>query len=199
MRFYAESPLRAAAQALVDLLALVWAGIVAWGAKYLHDTLLEWQTLGQDLVQAGQELEGTFSEAAGTAKNLPFVGDALAGGLGKGSDAGRLLSAAGYSQIEAVGYGAVLVPGLIAVVALMPSLWWLARRLRYAKAAGQAMVMRANAPDLLALHALTGRSYRRLKRISANPAAAWRNGDQKTIEGLATIQLSSLGLKPGQW
>lgn len=98
--------------------------------------------------------------------------------------------------LEAVGLAATGVAVVIVAFSLIPVLAvWLPRRIRYARAAGQAVAMRAQGTDLLALRALTELPHRRLKRIGTEPASAWRAGDAEAIAQLAGMRLASLGLR----
>jgi hypothetical protein len=196
MRLYAERPVRAAGQVLCDLGALVWAGAWVWLASVVHASILEWQAPGRRLVEAGGGLQRTFGDAARAAGGVPFVGGDLAGVLGGGTTAGDVLVDAGRGQIEVVGYGATACAVGIVILALVPLLCvWLPLRIRYARAAGTAVTMRAEAADLLALRALNVVPYRRLKKVSADPAAAWRAGDREVIDRLVALQLRGLGLR----
>ena len=80
--------------------------------------------------------------------------------------------------------------------ALPVVLVWLTLRLRYARAARSAIVLRRVNTDLLALHAMTRLPARQLLAISPNPAAAWRREDQAVVRQLAALELTSLGLHP---
>lgn len=102
MRFYAERPLRAAAQLSADLLVLAWVVgvlIVARGAYDLVGTL---QEPARALADAGGAVAHTFASAAETAKGVPFVGGDLARALGTGTDAGTTLASAGSDQVPAI-------------------------------------------------------------------------------------------------
>lgn len=196
MRFYAERPIRLAAQVLFDALAIAWVAGFCWLAGLAKSAVLELQAPGHRMIEAGGELRSTFADAAGTASGVPFVGDDLAGALGRGGSAGDVLVDAGVRLLEAVGLAATGVAVVIVAFSLIPVLAvWLPRRIRYARAAGQAVAMRARGVDLLALRALTELPHRRLKRIGTEPAAAWRAGDAEVIAQLAGMRLASLGLR----
>lgn len=197
MRIYAEKPLRAVLQVLVDLLAVVWvvaAVQVATGTQHL---VLQWKAPGQQIIDAGTQLRNTFLSASSTASGIPFVGNDFAGVLGQGTVSGDVLGQVGRGEMQAVEYLSGGVAVTIVVVALIPVLSvWLPRRLRYARRATRAVSMRAHAPDLLALRALNELPYRRLKRVAADPSAAWRGEDRGAIAQLANLQLTRHGLRP---
>lgn len=197
MRVYAEKPLRAVVQVLIDLVIVAWVVAAVRLATSAHTAILRWKEPGRNMIDAGGRLENTFVDAAGTADALPFVGGDLSRILQRGTVSGDVLAEVGRRQVEAVGYLATAVPVIIVLLALIPVLAvWLPRRLRYARAAGVAVRMRADAGDLLALRALNDVPYRRLRRIAADPAAAWRQGDPEVIDALADTRLAKLGLRP---
>ncbi|SFS70952.1 hypothetical protein [Saccharopolyspora flava] len=196
MRFYAERPTRLAGQLLSDLLAIGWVAGFWWLADLARSAVLELQASGHRMIEAGGGLRTTFTDAARTASEVPFVGDDLAGALGRGTAAGDVLVDAGGRLMEVIDLAAGGVFAVIVVLALIPVLAvWLPRRIRYARAAGQAVAMRAQGPDLLALRALTELPHRRLRRVGREPAAAWREGDAEVIAQLAGMRLASLGLR----
>lgn len=196
MRFYAERPIRVAGQLLFDLIAIAWVAGFVWLADLAKSAVLELQAPGNRMIEAGGGLRNTFTEAARTASGVPFVGDDLAGALVRGGSAGDVLVDAGARLLEVIGLAATGVAVVIVAASLIPVLAvWLPRRIRYAIAAGQAVAMRADGPDLLALRALTELPHRRLKRLGTEPAAAWRDGDAEVISQLAGMRLASLGLR----
>jgi hypothetical protein len=197
MRVYAEKPLRAVLQVLIDLLAVVWvvaAVQVATGAQTL---VLGWKGPGQQIIDAGGQLRDTFVSASETASGIPFVGGDFANVLGRGTVSGTVLTQVGQGEIQAVDYLSGGVAVAIVVVALIPVLsLWLPGRVRYARRATRAVSMRNHAADLLALRALNELPYRRLKRVAADPSAAWRAEDREVIHELANLQLAKHGLRP---
>lgn len=196
MRLYAERPIRLAGQVLCDALAIAWVAGFCRLAGLAKSAVLELQAPGHRMIESGGELRSTFTDAAGTASGVPFVGDDLAAALGRGGSAGDVLIDAGVRLLEAVELAATGVAVVIVAFSLIPVLAvWLPRRIRYARAAGQAVAMRAQGADLLALRALTELPHRRLKRVGTEPAAAWRAGDAEIIAQLAGMRLASLGLR----
>ena len=73
---------------------------------------------------------------------------------------------------------------------------WVLVRLRYARRARSAVVIRQHGIDLLALRALAHQPAGKLLAASGDPAAAWRFGDPGTLYRLAVLELRSLGLGP---
>lgn len=197
MRFYAERPGRLALQVVADVLAVAWVVGWVWLALEAREQVLRLQGPGEQLIEAGGDVSRTFSRAADTAGRVPFVGDDLAGALGGGTGAGRAISDAGRSQVEAATQLALGAAVAIVVLTVIPVLlFWLPARVRYARAAAAAAALRTSDTDLLALRALAALPPRRLLRVTADPARAWRDGDAEVVDRLASLQLAELGLRP---
>jgi len=197
MRFYAERPARAARQLLADVLVIAWVWLVVTIAKAGRSLIAQLQGPADALTSAGQSVRDTFAGAAKTASHIPLVGEDLAKALGLGTGAGESLAAAGQRQeqiLDTVGLWAAIA--IVAFAAVPVVLLWLYVRLRYARAAGSAVVARARDVDLLALRALTHRPTRQLLRVSGDPAGAWRRDDPGVVNDLAALELRALGLRP---
>jgi hypothetical protein len=196
MRFYAERPLRAALQLLADVLAIGWLVLCVLVALTAQEIVLRLQDPARTLAGAGDAIRGAFDDAARTAQEVPFVGDDLALALGAGTGAGESLAAAGREQMETIAALALgTAIGIVLIGALPVLLAWLPLRVRYARAAGSAIAMRAVDTDLLALRAMTRRPVRRLLAVCPDPAGAWRRDDRDAVRGLAVLELRSLGLR----
>jgi hypothetical protein len=196
MRLYAERPLRLTGQVLFDLAAIAWIYLAYRLATGSQAAVLELRFPGYRMIAAGGQLGGTFTDAARTAAEVPFVGDRLAGALGRGTAAGEVLTDSGHHLLSIVELSASAIAFAVAVLALIPLLAvWLPRRIRYARAASRAAAMREHAVDVLALHALAELPYRKLKTASTDPAADWRAGDTGAITRLAALRLAALGLR----
>lgn len=197
MRIYAERPGRLSLQVVADLLVVAWVGGWVWLALEAREQVLKLQGSGAQLIEAGGDVSGTFNRAAGVASEVPFVGDELAGALGQGNRAGQVITAAGQSQMEAVAQLALGTAVAIVALAVIPVLAvWLFARVRYARVAAAAVAARSSDRDLLALRALVGLPPRRLLRVCADPARAWRHSDTEVVDQLASLQLAKLGLRP---
>jgi hypothetical protein len=193
MRIYAQRPGRVVLQVLADVAMLVWVVLVVELARGVRAAVLTLQTPAQRLTGAGDSISGAFADAAHTASGVPFVGDDLARALGPGTAAGTSLASSGRdlsTAVDAAGLGvatAIVLVGVLPVVTV-----WLVLRVRWILAARSA---RRAGPDLLALHALTRRSPAALRRVSNDPAAAWRHGDPAAVTALAALELAALGLR----
>ncbi|WP_300018158.1 hypothetical protein [Pseudonocardia sp.] len=196
MRPYAERPLRVLRQLLADALVVGWVWFVvsvALAVKALIDGL---QGPAMTLTAAGEAVRGAFTDAANTARGVPFVGEDLARALGTGTGAGESLAAAGRDQVATVATAATgTAIGLVVLAAVPVVLVWLAVRVRWIRMAASARAVRDVDTDLLALRAMTRRPVRRLLAVSPDPAAAWRRDDRATMHRLAALELASLGLR----
>jgi hypothetical protein len=196
MRFYAERPGRVALQVLADLLVIGWVVLVVDIALAAQEVLLRLQGPGEALVDAGGAIRGSFDGAARTAREVPFIGDALATALGGGVAAGDRLAAAGQQQVDTVAAVALgNAVGIVVLGAVPVVLVWAVLRVNYARAAGGAIAARGRDADLLALRALSRRPVRRLLRVGPDPAGAWRAGNREAVARLAALELASLGLR----
>lgn len=196
MRVYAEKPLRAVLQMLADLFAVAWVVVAVQVATGTQNLILGWKAPGQQIIDAGAQLRNTFVSASDAASGIPFVGNEFARVLGQGTVSGDVLAQVGQGEMQAVEYLSGGVAVTIVLIALIPVLsLWLPRRVRFARRATRAVSMRTHAPDLLALRALNELPYRRLKRISADPSAAWRGENREAIAQLANLQLAKHGLR----
>jgi hypothetical protein len=196
MRPYAERPLRALTQLVADALVVLWVVLVvqvALAAKALIDGL---QGPAMTLTAAGEAVRGAFTDAANTARGVPFVGEDLARALGTGTGAGESLATAGRDQVAAVATASTgTAIGIVVLAAVPVVLVWLALRVRWIRMAASARAVRAVDTDLLALRAITRRPVRRLLAVSPDPAAAWRRDDREVVHRLAALELAALGLR----
>jgi hypothetical protein len=199
MRFYAERPVRATAQLVADVLAILWIVLSVEVGTFAHDLIARLETPAQAIANAGDAIRDTFDGAARTAAGVPLVGDGLASALGAGTGAGASLASAGRGQIDTIttaGTGAGIA---IAVLGALPVLLvWLPLRVRYVLAVRSAIAMRDVDTDLLALRAMTRLPVRKLLAVSPDPAAGWRRDDTEVVAGLAALELRSLGLRPSR-
>jgi len=195
MRFYAERPLRLARQLLADVLVVAWVVLCIAVARESYETTLRLQAPGEEMAQAGVQMQMAFDDAADTAGRIPLIGEDLARALGAGSQAGASLTATGQEQIAALESVARGTAASVVLVGAGPVLLlWLWLRISYARAARSAVIIRRSDTDLLALRALTHVSVRQLTGAAPDPATAWRQGDRGAIHRLAELELRSLGL-----
>jgi hypothetical protein len=199
MKLYAESPARRGRQILTDLLVVAWVWLWVWLAVKLYHLVEKLAVPGQKMQSAGDGISGNLSDASGKVKKVPGVGDDLAAPFNKAADAARSLSDAGREQQSIVHDMAWVLALLLLMVPIALVLFvWLPIRLRFITRATAASRIRGGAggADLLALRALANQPLRRLTRVSDDPVAAWRSGDQRVVTDLAALELRRLGLRP---
>lgn len=188
MKLYAETPVRFVRQFAADVAAAAFLLLAVWVALEVREGVLLLRAPGEGLTSAGEAIGGAFGSAADTARDVPLVGDDLAGALGTGTRAGAGLADAGRWQVEAVTTLAFwLTVALIAVPTLAVALTWLPRRVRFAREATAAARLRDQGPDgrdLLATRALLTQPLSRLVRL-----------DWHDREALSDSELRRLGLK----
>jgi hypothetical protein len=197
MKPYAEISARRTRQIVVDLVALCWLIVFIVLAKLTVNQIELLRAPTATLSRTGGSIAQMFGEGASLAEQIPFIGGGLASALQQGQAAGNSLAEVAAQQSEAVsglsGGGALLVilVGVLPLVVL-----WLPVRLHYARAAGEAVLNRADAGgrELLALHALQQAPARQLREITDNPVAGWRRGDAEVVNQLARLRLTQLGL-----
>jgi len=195
---YAARPGRALAQAVADILVLLWIGVWFVIGKAVHTALTAFAEVGRKVEGGANGIAGNLDSAGNSAGKIPLVGDTVKSPLQAAGGAARELAGAGHgldqraTTLAIVLALAVAVPPVLAVV--VP---WLLLRLRFARRAGAATAL-ARTPGgdrLLALRALTSAPLARLSAIGDDPVEGWRTGDPETIRRLAALELRSVGLK----
>lgn len=196
---YAERPIRRGAQVLADLLVVGWT--VGWIilARAVHTLVTRLDTPGRLMQRAGDGMTARAEDAANGVSHLPLVGGTLHDVFHRLGGTGRDLADAGYAQasfsdrLALVLALALAVPPILGVLAV-----WLHRRVRWSRAARAARQLRDadGGVDLLALRALVNRPLPALRRVSADPLAAWRANDAAVTARLAGLELRGLGLRP---
>lgn len=194
---YAETgPLRLRQQAL-DVAVLVWSWLCVELGQRVHGLVLQLQEPGRQLEGAGARLAEGLGDAADRVDGAPLVGDRLRGPLDAAAEASRSVADAGTAGQDTVGTLALV---LALVVALVPLLLvvalWLPGRVRWAREAGAARLLRGDV-ELLALRAATSLPLSRLATLGPEPVARWRRGEPGAAEALAALELRQLGLRPG--
>lgn len=199
MTFYADHPTRRTLQMLADLVAVLVVAGAVWLATEVHRQILLLRAPGDRLIDAGGGLRDTFTSAADNADDIPLVGDALAGALRGGADAGGKLTEAGSWQVDAVEHLALwMAVVLIAVPTLFLLVTWLPLRWRFARRATAAVRLRRLGPDgldLLALRALVADRIPPSAVAGRLTAAGWRERDPAVTSELAGWELRRLGLR----
>jgi len=192
-------PPRRTRQILIDLATLAWLVVWIWLADKLYNLVEKLAVPGQKMASAGDGLAGNLSDAGGKVDNIPGVGGALASPFNKAANSAKSLADAGREQQSIVHDMAWVLALLLLLVPVAVVLFvWLPSRLRWILRASAASKLRAGqgGADLLALRALANQPLRKLTKVDVDPVAAWRRGDQTTVDELARLELKGLGLRP---
>jgi hypothetical protein len=200
MKIYAELPTVRTRQLLDDIAVVAWLGGAAWVASRLHATVDSFAAAGKRVEDTGRTLSGQLADASEKADNVPGIGDSLARPFDGAAGAADAVTRAGTSYQETVHTLATTVQVLVVAVAVVIVLaGWLPRRLRWARAASTGARLRADPAgrDLLALRALSTRTLEELRAVSPDPAGGWRRGEPETVAALVSLELRSVGLRPG--
>ncbi|MEJ3746585.1 hypothetical protein WEI85_27995 [Actinomycetes bacterium KLBMP 9797] len=198
MKIYADRVPTAIRQLITDLLVVAWVYVSIRAALWVHDLVEKLAVPGQKLEGAGNGIADNLADVSGKIGRVPVVGDDLTSPFEKAAGAARSLSGVGQQQQDvvndlalAIAVGLLIFPlGLVLFV-------WLPLRLRWMRRAGAAAALRSASAgrDLLALRALANQPLRKLNRIDPDVVQAWRRGDESTVEALAALELSALGLR----
>lgn len=205
MNLYAAAPGRAAGQILGDLLFLGWIAAWAWAATIARDGVRQLAGPGRATMDVADGMSGQLRDVESRIAGVPLVGDDLTApfrGLAEQADS---LGAAGASLVQtvetlalAVGLAVLLIPVLLVAVVYLP---FRIRFVRRASAAARAVRTFSKGPgaevatELFALRALANQPVAKLAKISADPIAAWRTGDEEVTRKLANLELRSLGVR----
>jgi hypothetical protein len=196
VKLYAELPARRLRQVLLDVLVLALLALCVWAGREVYDTVGLLAGPGRSIEQAGSGFAGSLDRAGDRIDDLPGIGDGLRAPFDAVAGAGRQLEEAGRAQQEVVARVALVIALAVAgLPALLLLVGWLPRRLRWMRDAGDALRLRGDDPDDLALfawRAVARRPLGELRRAVADPGAALRRGD---YEALAALELRALGLR----
>lgn len=178
---------------------IAWVVFWIYAATRVYDTVLKLAVPGQKLEGAGAGMASGLADAGNRVGGLPAVGDALSAPFDKAAGAAEALADAGRAQQEAVQNLALTLVVLLLVVPFSLVVFvWLPLRLQWIRRATHASRLRRmqGGRDLLALRALSNQPLRRLTRLHVDAARAWREGDERTMNALAALELRTLGLEP---
>lgn len=199
MKLYAEIPSRLLRQLVTDALFVVWLVAWVWIGGVIHDGTLALAAPGEQVESSAGSLADSMAEAADVLGGTPVVGDEAALPFEKAADAAGTLAEAGRSEVEAVealalwlGVSIALIPILVVTAFYLPG------RIRFVReaTAGQRFIDSSADEDLFALRAMAHQPMHVLARISDEPVAAWRRGDDEVVRALAALEMRSVGLRP---
>lgn len=199
MKIYADAPGRRARQMLGDLLLVLWVAFWVRLALVVRDATLALAAPGEQIEAGAAGLASRLRDAGSAVGDVPLVGDQARAPFDGAGDAADRIAAAGAAQVEAVQTLAFwlslcvgAVPILVVAAVWLPLRWWFIRE----ATAGQRFVDASADLDLFALRAMSNQPMRRLARISQDPVRAWREGDDRVVRELATLELRDAGLAP---
>ncbi|MFD2093684.1 hypothetical protein [Blastococcus deserti] len=199
MQLYAQHPVQRTRQLAADVGVLAWVLLWVLVARTVHAAVLVLAEPGRAVEDLGSSVAGNMTDAAGTAEDVPLVGDELAVPFDALADAGGSVTGAGQAAQDAV---ATLATVLAVVLVVLPVGWvlsrWLPWRLRWVREASAARALLRAAPDLhvLAARALATAPLPRLAALPAGTGAGWHAGDPAAVRALADVELRRLGLRP---
>lgn len=183
-----------------DLLAV---GLVWWAVRlngWIDEQISKLAAPGTSLQEAGNGFSGGLSSAGKRVSRIPGVGDDLREPFDRAAGAGDQVAEAGQALHDTVERIALVCGLIAATVPLLIVLWWLRRRLRWAREASAARRLVRGGADasFFALRALAHQPLseviRVARRLEVDPGEAWRRGDQEAVATLAKLELTRLGL-----
>jgi hypothetical protein len=201
VKIYADRAPIAIRQFVTDLLVVAWVYASIRAAMWVHDLIEKLAVPGQKLESAGTGIADNLADVGGKIGRVPVVGDELTSPFRNAAGAARSVAGVGQQQQDVVADLALALAVALLVFLLGLVLFvWLPLRVRFIRRAGDAVALRASPAgrDLLALRALANRPLRELTRIHPDVAEGWRRGDDSTVDALAALELSSLGLRPAR-
>jgi hypothetical protein len=198
MKIYADTPGRRAAQIAADALFLIWLVAWVWVGHVIHDGTMALAEPGRQTTSAATGLSSGLTDAGDYLRDVPIVGDDVAGPFDQASGAADSMAEAGRDEVRAIerlafwlGLSIAAIPILVVSAFFLPLRWRFARR----ATAGTRFIDAAEDLDLFALRALTRQPMHVLARVSDDPAGAWRDRDPEVVRELARFELRSSGLK----
>ena len=198
MKIYADTPARRTAQIVADVLFVVWLVAWVWVGNVIHDHTLALAEPGRQTTDAATGLSSGLTDAGDYLRDLPIVGDDVAGPFDQASGAADSMADAGRAEVSAIeslafwlGFSIAAIPILVVAAFFLPVRWRFARR----ASAGARFIDAAEDLDLFALRALARQPMHVLARVSDDPAGGWRNRDPDVVRELARIELRSNGLR----
>ncbi|TDO49030.1 hypothetical protein EV651_122155 [Kribbella sp. VKM Ac-2571] len=199
MKLYSDLRVQRFGQVVGDLMLAAWVWACVELGLLVYRVTDALGAPGRKAAEAGDGLAGELHRMSEPIGKVPAVGDQLRAPIDGAAGAAGKLAQAGRDQAHAVEQLAyVLAAVTIGLPVLFAVLIWVPRRIRFARRAGAAQRFIDNAADLdlFALRAMANQPMHKLAKISADPVAAWRDGDREVVTALATLELRSTGLKP---
>ena len=198
MSLYARRSWRFVGQVGFDLFMLVW--LVVWWliGRFTDSAVRVLATPAQKTATSAQQMSGGFSSAAGKIDQVPGIGSTLREPFDQAVTSLNQITAAAQDQVHSIERLASIIGWLVFLVPVSILLAiWLPTRIRFVRRsnAAQRFIDAQSDLDLFALRAMTSQPMHVLARISDDPVAAWRRGDQQVIDQLAEVELRRNGLR----
>jgi hypothetical protein len=196
---YAEHRGRMLGQLAADLFMIVWIGVWALVGLATERTVDAVATPLRTTRDRAGQLADQVRQAAEQAGQLPGVGGELRKPFDGTADQVQGLIGSVELQITAIDRAAALLGWLVfAIPVVILLVIWLPARVRFVRRAraAQRFVDGPADLDLFALRAMTTQPMHVIAKISDDPVAAWRHGDQAVIDALAAVELRRSGLRP---
>ena len=198
MSLYARRSWRLVGQVGFDLFVLVW--LIVWWVigRFTGAAIRALAGPARKTAASAQELSGSFGSAASGADKVPGLGSALRQPFDEAVTSLNSIVAAAQDQVASIERLSTIVGWLVFLVPVSILLAvWLPARIRFVRRsrAAQRFIDGQADLDLFALRAMTSQPMHVLARISDDPVAAWRRGDQQVIDALAVVELRRNGLR----
>ena len=197
MQWYARGP-KKVHQVLGDLFILVW--VIGWGfvGRATHSVVDAMGSPARASARMMQDMVEQLENLSELAGRVPGIGAEL--GVPFRMLARMLTDLIAQANSQAAETGAVaLVVGVIAfaIPVLVMLAVWLPRRITFARgaASSQPFIDEAADLDLYALRAMANVPMAELAKVSDDPVAAWRQGDQQVIRRLAELEFARVGIQ----
>jgi hypothetical protein len=194
---YATTPARLLGQLISDFVVGVWIAVWVVVGMAVHSAVAAIGDFGADIDSGASGIAGNLDEAGENASKVPLIGDALSSPLSAAGGFASDIAGAGH-QLNTT---ATWLAWLLALAVAAPPILaiagpWLVLRLRFFRRKWVALTL-ARTPageQLLALRALANRPLAKLVAVHEDPVGAWRSQDERTIGGLAALELRAAGV-----
>lgn len=197
---YADQSSRRTLQIVVDVAAVVAITLLVLVGVSVYTVIAALGAVGADLAATGADFQQSMIDVAESVSGVPLLGPGIGGAFAGAGDAGGLLQQTGQgieTTVTVVALTAALAAAGLPILVIL--LVWLVPRVRFARRAGRAaaMVREGVSLDLLALRAMARMPLAELLEITADPVAAWREGDPVVTYRLAARELERDGVRLG--
>lgn len=199
MGLYARRRGQFIAQLVTDVLVVCWC--VGWGivGSRLHAVIESLNDPLRETSEAAARLREQFRTAGDEAARVPGVGADLRRPFDGAADQVAGMIASVQDQMDSVSRVADLVGWLVFLIPVLITVaLWLPQRIRFVRLSRAAQRHIDGPADLqlFALRAMANQPMHVLARISDDPVADWRRGDEDVIHRLAEVELRRAGLRP---